>query len=477
VTDTAVGSAPGQHESREQREQRELRRVRRWFGFLLSEWSVSNVGYYAVQSILSLYFLTSLRLSPGAAGSLVLVTSIAFRLNRIFLAPLIDRLRPRTAVCCGLLVGAAGYVGLAVTRSPLLVTALLLVIGVGGATNALSVKTLAAELTPGTDSPLLRYASLSTGLNLAAATGPLIAAALYPAHSVGWVFCLAALGYAVAAVLALFVPASAHESGQRPTWRRTSRGVLADPGFRRVLLLTVVGFFLYSQLFSTLPYFVTEGLDRPGLRGSYFTLNAVLVIAGQIPLGHWLQRTARPEHRVVLAGYALFLAGFVLLWVAPRWWMAYASVTLWTCGEMLIMPTLDTMTARTLQPWQRMVGFSFAGVAMSVGDGLGGALGVALAGWLDERHRLTELYGVMALLAVVVLAVPVYRLTGSRAALAERPAPGNTRAGEAERPAGGARRPDEQPIPERPALEPPAPGQPGNEGPTREQPHREQGSS
>lgn len=406
--ETAVGTP---------QDQQEQQQGRRWFGFLLSEWSVSNVGYYAVQSILSLYFLTSLRLSPGAAGSLVLVTSIAFRLNRIFLAPLIDRLRPRTAVFTGLLVGAAGYVGLAATRDPLLVTALLLVIGVGGATNALSVKTLAAELTPGSRSPLLRYASLSTGLNLAAAVGPLIASALYPGGSAGRVFAVAALCYALAAVLALFVPAAAHESAARPTWRRTSRGVLANAAFRRILLLTVMGFFLYSQLFSTLPYFVTEALGRPGLRGSYFTLNAVLVIALQIPLGHWLQRADRPEQRVILSGYALFLTGFALLWIAPRWWMAYAAVTLWTFGEMLIMPTLDTMTARTLAPHQRMVGFSFAGVAMSVGDGLGGALGVALAGWLNERHRLDELYGVMAVFAVLILtAVPVVRLIGGRAA-------------------------------------------------------------
>lgn len=401
-TDTVVSTPPEQR-----------RQDRRWFGFLLSEWSVSNVGYYAVQSILSLYFLTSLRLSPGAAGSLVLVTSIAFRLNRIFLAPLIDRLRPRTAVFAGLLVGAAGYVGLALTRSPALVTALLLVIGVGGATNALSVKTLAAELTPGSTSPLLRYASLSTGLNLAAATGPLIAGALYPGRGAGWVFAVAALCYALAAFLALFVPASAHESAARPTWRATSRGVLASRDFRRILLLTVVGFFLYSQLFSTLPYFVTEALHRPGLRGSYFTVNAVLVIACQIPLGHWLQRSRRPELPVIHGGYALFLAGFVLLWIAPRWWMAYAAVTLWTFGEMLIMPTLDTMTARTLEPHQRMVGFSFAGVAMSVGDGLGGAVGVALAGWLNQHHRLNQLYGVMALFAALVLvAAGLYTWSG-----------------------------------------------------------------
>lgn len=405
------------------RQDAQRRHARRWFAFLLGEWSVSNVGYYAVQSILSLYFLTTLRMSPGTAGTLVLVTSIAFRLNRIFLAPLIDRLRPRTAVFCGLLVGAAGYAGLAATRQPLAVTGLLLVTGVGGATNALSVKTLAADLTPGTDSPLLRYASLSTGLNLAAATGPLIAGAVYPGSDAGWVFGVAAVCYALAAFLALFVPAAAHASASaRPTWRRTSKGVLSSRDFRRILLLTAAGFAMYSQLFTTLPYFVTEALHRPGLRGSYFTLNAVLVIAAQIPVGHWLQRTRKPEVPVILGGYALFAAGFVLLWLAPRWWMAYASVTLWTFGEMLVMPTLDTMTARTLRPDERMVGFSFAGVAMSAGDGIGGALGVALAGRLAQHHHLDQLYGLLALAAAAVLVTALaVRLLAGRGRAASHP--------------------------------------------------------
>jgi len=353
---------------------------------------------------LSLYFLTTLKLSPGISGALILVTSISFRFNRVFLAPVIDRLPPRVAVCAGLWVGAAGYAGLAVTRNPLIVTALLLVVGVGGATNTLSVKTMAAGRSPGSKSPLVRYATLSTGLNLAAATGPLVASVIYPGDSAGWVFAIAAVCYALAACLVVLIPASAHDTKARPAWRKTSREVLSIRDFRQVLILTALGFFLYSQLYTTLPFFATEALHVPRLRGSFFTLNAILVICAQIRIGQLLQRRSWPEHYVAYAGCGLFTLGFALLWAVPRWWMAYVAVALWTFGEMLIMPPLDAMTARVLEPGQRIIGFSFAGVAMSVGDGIGGALGVALAGWLASRGDLNQLYGLIALGSLLALA-------------------------------------------------------------------------
>jgi hypothetical protein len=43
-------------------------------------------------------------------------------------------------------------------------------------------------------------------------------------------------------------------------------------------------------------------------------------------------------------------------------------------------------------------------VAMSVGDGIGGALGVALAGWLASRGDLNQLYGLIALGSLLALA-------------------------------------------------------------------------
>ena len=284
---------------------------------------------------MSLYFLTTLKMSPGISGALILVTSISFGFNRVFLAPVIGRLPPRVAVCAGLWVGAAGYAGLAVTRNPLIVTALLLVVGVGGATNTLSVKTLAA------------------------ATGPLAASVIYPGDSAGWVFAIAAVCYALAACLVVLIPASAHDTGARPAWRKTSREVLSIRDFRQVLILTALGFFLYSQLYTTLPFFATEALHVPRLRGSFFTLNAILVICAQIRIGQLLQRRSWPEHYVAYAGCGLFTLGFALLWAVPRWWMAYVAVVLWTFGEMLIMPPLDAMTARVLQPGQRIIGFSF----------------------------------------------------------------------------------------------------------------------
>src|SRR5437660_895847 len=104
---------------------RKQQRPAAWFLFLLGEWSVANIGYFAVLSILSIYFLQSLGLPPGQAAGLMLLNSVSFRLNRIFLAPVIDRLVPRMAIFLALCIGGLGYLGMALTTSPLLIMILL----------------------------------------------------------------------------------------------------------------------------------------------------------------------------------------------------------------------------------------------------------------------------------------------------------------------------------------------------------------
>lgn len=376
----------------------------RWFLLVVGEWGVANVGHYGVQSILSVYLLTTLQLAPGQAGALILVTSISFRLNRLFLAPVIDRLPPRTAVVGALGIGALGYVAMAFVSAPLAIAVLLPVVGLGGATNALAVKTLAASGVVERSS-LLGYASLSTALNVAAAVGPLIANPIFLHWSPRGVFLLAAAAYGVAALMVTALPAGLHDRTERPPWLASIRQQLAAAPMRRALLLTAAGYFFYTQLFATLPIFVTEQLHAEGLRGSFFALNAVLVIAGQLPLGHLAGRRGWPADRLVTAGFLAFGVGFAVLWRWPVLPVAYAAVVLWTVGEMLVMPTLDALVAGAVPASGRTVAFSLAGVATTVGDGLGGVLGVTVAGALIASGAVGRVFGIFAGCALLAAAL------------------------------------------------------------------------
>src|SRR5436309_11493533 len=117
-----------------------------WLYLVIIEFSVCNLGNYAVLTILSIYFVHNLNLPAAQAGGMMLFTSLSVRLSRLYLAPLVDRFPIRLAIIMSLFLTSLGYLGLTVVRTPLLVLFLLFVVGVGLTTNGLLVKTIIAQV-------------------------------------------------------------------------------------------------------------------------------------------------------------------------------------------------------------------------------------------------------------------------------------------------------------------------------------------
>lgn len=377
------------------------------FAALLAEWTVCNVGQWAVVATLSLYLLDVLDLPAGQAASLLLFASLAFRLTRFFLAPVMDRLPARTALLTSVGLTAAGYLGLAATSGPLPLLVLLPVIGAGYGTNSLIVKALAAEGRAGGDRALLRYASINTGLNVAAAVGPWLGNVLFFETSPRHVFLMAAATSAAAGLLALRQPATAWRRAGDVSWLAGLRTSLSIPELRDAALLLAMGFFLYSQLFATLPVVTKDLLGTPHLLGTFFAVNAVLVICLQLPVSRLSLRRGLGHRQLIPGGYVLYAAGFALLWAAPTWQAAYAAVALWTLGEMVLVPSVDVMVASSVPRELRLIGFSLTAVAMAVGEGAGSFFGVSLAGRLGPSGDLRHLYAVFAVVALLALGVAV----------------------------------------------------------------------
>src|SRR5437868_15533394 len=100
-----------------------------WFATVIAEYTICNLGHFAVMAILSLYLVRTLELVPAQAASVMLATSLSFRLSRLLTAPLVARMPTRQALCLALCSTGVGYLGLALVRVPLAALALLLIVG------------------------------------------------------------------------------------------------------------------------------------------------------------------------------------------------------------------------------------------------------------------------------------------------------------------------------------------------------------
>jgi MFS family permease len=367
-----------------------------WFSVVIAEFSLSNLGNYAVLAILSLYFVHTLNLPAAQAGGLLLFTSFSFRLSRVFVAPLVERFPARRSAFVSLSMSSLGTLGMAVVRTPLLLVLMLLITGAGYSTNALLVKTLVAQAksSGGSGSSLfLRYTFLTIGVNLAAALGSVLGSAVFFRWSPAGVFLLAAITYGLSGCIALSIPASeAGDQPERPRWGTALRLSLRLPALWRALLFTCMGWFLYTQSYASLPLFVSDVVHRPDLLGSVFALNAILVVAGQLPVSKVMLYLRLPTSQSVLSAFIAFAGGFALLWLFPGWQMVYAAVALWTLGEILLMPALDTLIAEGALVEHTQVAFVVYSVAIGVGEGFGNLFGVSLADFLLRSGNFSSLY-------------------------------------------------------------------------------------
>jgi MFS family permease len=327
------------------------------------------------------------------------------------IAPLLDRMRPRAALmlCVGL--GIAGYLGLSVLPySIALFAAAVLLVGAGFGGNTLRVYALASGREEGR---LYRYSALNVATNVAAAIGPLFGTWLFLHLGPRSPFALATAAFVAAMVLLLRVPGQDLEQAARlQGWFRALGTCLASPGVRQSIVVRTLLFVMTSQLYAVFPLAATRMLNAAGLLGIYFTVNAVLVSVGQIPVTRLAVALAASPRLLITAGFASYSLGFLSLFLWPNRLVALVMVACCSLAEMLIPPPTDSLVGSALPDSLRVAGFTLNMLAAALGEAVGIFSGVWAAGQLSPGGRLALWYGVLALAsfgAVIVTALMVRR--------------------------------------------------------------------
>ncbi|WP_374713419.1 MDR family MFS transporter [Symbiobacterium terraclitae] len=138
-----------------------------------------------------------------------------------------------------------------------------------------------------------------------------------------------------------------------------------------------------------------------------WTLNGVLIFAGQPVLSLIVRRMRRPTAQMV-AGVALLALAFGVLLTSDRYGIFVLSMVLLTFGEMLVWPVIPATVARLSPPSKRG---RLQGLILS-GQTVGRMLGPLLGGMLYDAAGYTAQISVMtAGLAVPLLAILYYART------------------------------------------------------------------
>lgn len=241
-------------------------------------------------------------------------------------------------------------------------------------------------------------------LNLGAVFGPMLAALTLGAGlSYATLFVVAGAGqFALWGVLVWRLretrpPAAARAAGARRRGERAGyRLVLSDRRFLAFCAVAVLPLFVYGQIVSTFPVFVTTFLDVSVSRwGVLLAFNALIIVALQYPLVRRLQH--RRHYLLVALGSLLLGVGMGGSSVAVGFWTLAALMVAFSVGEIIFVPfatgvasemASEAERGRYMGIWSlvwvggQALGPLFSGKLMDSAGGRGAYLVVLAAGLL-----------------------------------------------------------------------------------------------
>jgi len=171
-----------------------------------------------------------------------------------------------------------------------------------------------------------------------------------------------------------------------------------DRVFLAILVLTSLLILVLFQLFGAYPLTLAEVHHFPSYTiGFVFTLNTLVIVVCQMPVLHVVERF--DTLRVIGIGAFLLCTGFALLPLGTTPWFLAMTVLVWTSGEMLTTPLLESFVARRSPMENRGQYMGLFSAAYSVAFVLAPVGGT----WVYGRYGYLTLWGLCGLLGVILL--------------------------------------------------------------------------
>ncbi|MRH44062.1 MFS transporter [Aquibacillus halophilus] len=366
---------------------------------------LSHLGTYMVIPILPIMLNETIGLTFSTVGMVLAAYAIAFQFGSLSGGFLADRIGRRTVIALGALIGAVGFIGLGIFSIyiPILVTTV--IAGFGNGLNAPSTKAaIAALASKGKETTAFSFRGIAA--NIGTAIAGLIVFFLV-SGSPTTIFWIAGIIYIGIALKSWFLlPKNCGDAPCPAIPPGAYKEVFRNKPFVVFGLISILIWALYAQLAIALPLRATVVLSEPSNVALIWTIKSVTVILFQT----WVTTKiiSRLHPLVALsAGLILIGAGLgTLLW-ANSFLFLIISGTIFVCGEMLILPTIDSTISQLSKAGLIGLFFGLANVLSGLGEAIGNFVGGRLLEIGKEVEYLPWLvYGISGVvISLIILAL------------------------------------------------------------------------
>lgn len=362
---------------------------------------IDKIGGTIVFPFFALYITGKFGVGMTEAGILLGLLSLAGILGSVVGGGLTDRLGRRKLILFGLVASALSALMLGSVSQFAWLFPVAALVGlfseVGGPAHAAMI----ADILP-KEQRQEGFGVLRVVGNMAWLVGPTVGG--FVARSS--FFALFVIDAAISCVVALLFYFLMPETKPAPHEHHTEEGfvetfrnyrvVLADRAFVSFLLAAVLMGMVYLQMYNSLSVYLRDnhGIQPQGY-GMLLTSSAITVICFQI----WTMRVIKmwPQFLMMAFGTLFYLVGFGMFGIVSAYWLFVLAVVIITVGEMIVVPTSQTIAAGFAKIDMR--GRYMA--AFNLTHSLPAALGPFAAGIVLDNYHPNLLWYLAALLCAV----------------------------------------------------------------------------
>ncbi|NOJ73793.1 MFS transporter [Paenibacillus alvei] len=347
------------------------------------DYLLTHLGYFMLIPVLALLLTKTLGYSLEEVALATFIFTLSFRSGKFFTGPILDGLPPKTTIILGVFLAGFSFMVIGFVDSFIVLNLCLILVGLGISANGLAAKASISFLGSKDGNNLIYFSNINIFVNIAASVGPLIGTALLGTSLEQYIFQMTGAFYILAGITVLLLLRNTDIAGTRVrsvNFWASYKEVLMDRRYIKFLFFNAFGWFFYSQLFMTLPYFVSHTYQLENRLGVLYTLNALMVIFLQLVITSLVEKylPEGKENYRLLTAYLLFGISFLVAGVFPSFLMLFVTIILFTVAEMIFTPSVDTMVSTLCKPELRITYFSILGLSTALGEGLGSFIGLRL---------------------------------------------------------------------------------------------------
>lgn len=364
----------------------------------------TRIASFMTIPFLAIYLQSELHASPLMIGITLGIAQLCATVGGFVGGYLTDKFGRKFIMLTTIFIWSAVFIGFATVR---VVAFFILLNAINGLCRSFFEPASQALMIDFTEEKKRRrlFSFRYTAINIAAVIGPLCGVWISSLSSAKVPFLITGSMYAIYGIFLVFVfkkyEVTPKKDAKKQTIIQMFKVVLAD---QKLLYLLAGGILVslgYSQFDSTLPQYINLNIENGvKLYSLLITLNAIVVLALQLPIGIYTERISIMKSLVI--GILFFAAGFLVFNVATTAWVFVGGMIIFTVGEIFAFPMMNALIEEIAPATQKA---TYLGASQF--KNLGGFIGPVFGGWLLV-HFASQLYIVMAV--VFLLSLIFYRL-------------------------------------------------------------------